>query len=178
MKRYSLKSKPATSGPPVFDMWPDDNGDWIKLKDAQVALDAITQQRDEANAKLAKLCVEGGYELCAKCGEAVMADDMYRPATTNNGYPNCELLDEFNDDIEKFIEFLEKLQTKGYMLATAVNKDWNAGPYYVPSNASFDKLAMEHFGIDVDQLEVERLAILKEQRDANNSLPSDSSGVS
>ena len=36
----------------------------------------LEQTTLEQGAKLTKACVEGGYDICAKCGEAVYADEM------------------------------------------------------------------------------------------------------
>jgi len=59
----------------------------------------LEAENSEQHAKLTKACVEGGYNICARCGEAVCTDEMATIPAYRKKVENLEK--EMEKDMEK-----------------------------------------------------------------------------
>jgi molybdopterin converting factor small subunit len=88
---------------------------------------------------------------------------IIRAEIEGSGYPQCSKLSDHDAERTAIMQFLEWLEEEKIVLARW-NREIDDLDYL---GRSKDALVMEYFGVDVDELERERRAILQKLREDN-----------
>ena len=86
---------------------------------------------------------------------------------TENKYPEHEKLTKVKDQSQTIGGFLESMGEQGLVLAEYVAADEYSEARLVPVNKSINNILAQHFGIDLEKLEKEKLAMLDQIRESN-----------